>query len=92
MYIEKGWAFDTADFSLVASGNGPHGYVRLVRDVQNKAKWFAQSPAIKDCPNAPELYVGAGAPTLEEAINIANQKAKTAQPIHESNCKCERCS
>ena len=90
MNIERGWAFFTANFSLVVAGNVAHGRVTLVRSGDDRRRWHTAAtqclaalsdPAGELPPDFPPLYVTGFGPTVEEAVVNANRAAADAAPI-----------
>ena len=48
MIIEEGWCFQSADFSVQASGKRASGFVTLVRDPAEKARWHTLPEELKE--------------------------------------------
>jgi hypothetical protein len=81
MEIEKGWAFNTADFSTVAAERpNATGGVTLIRDRENYNKWMGKYAGDAN-GEEPELYVVGRGKTFEEAITNANLAAAHAKPL-----------
>jgi len=74
--IPSGWEFNTADFSVVAAGNGETGSVLLIRCKEQKELWHELVHDIEDDNLWPPLYVQGFGRTLEEAIKDAINKAE----------------
>lgn len=75
--VPDGWAFSSADFSLVASGRGD-GRVALQRDEAGMKWWHSLPQELKDDDNGPALYVAGRGMTFTDAMNDACQKAMLA--------------
>ena len=81
MIIEEGWCFQSADFSVQASGKRASGFVTLVRDPAEKARWHTLPEELKEGESAPPLYAIGHGMTLEDAIKNANLAAARARQI-----------
>jgi hypothetical protein len=82
MNIEEGWRFQSADFSVQASGkDNASGFVTLVRAPAEKTRWHKMPEEMKEDDNGPPLYVIGHGMTLEDAIVSANIAAAHAKPI-----------
>ena len=69
----NGWAFHTADFSMVAAGRpGGRGRVELIRDAENRARWHALGEADRE---RVELAVYGHGMTFAEAFADACKNA-----------------
>ena len=84
--IQKGWKFNTADFSLLASGQDHQsGRVSLIREPSQKEIWHEQIAGIDDEDQWPELLVQGRGFTLEDAIDDANKNAKVLGILSENS-------
>ena len=82
MEIEAGWRFQSADFSVQASGkDSATGIVTLVRAPAEKARWHQMPEDLKEADNGPPLYMIGHGITIEDAIASANIAAAHAKPI-----------
>ncbi len=80
--IVNGWRFQSADFSVQASGKDTaSGIVTLVRSPDDKTRWHDMPEELKDDDYGPPLYVVGHGMTLEKAITDANLKASLAKRI-----------
>ncbi len=84
--IAKGWRFNTADFSIIASGKKTHrGSITLIRCPEDADKWrklVADMDDIDFDENAPHLYVNGYGWTFSEALADANTNASKIKPIN----------
>lgn len=81
MKIEKGWRFQSADFSVQATGKAVTGIVTLVREPAEKERWFQMDEELREDHLGPPLYVLGHGMTIADAIAAANRAAKGARPI-----------
>jgi hypothetical protein len=82
MIIEEGWRFQSADFSVQASGKmEASGFVTLVRAPAEKARWHQMPEESKEDESGPPLYAIGRGMTLEDAVKAANIAAARARPI-----------
>lgn len=81
MDIEKGWRFNTADFSCLAAGRNKKGYVQLIRDPENTKRWHKLPDEIIESNECPELHVYGYGFSFEEAVVNANFNASLSRPI-----------
>lgn len=66
--IPAGWVFNSADFSMLATGSGTEGSVMLKRDKAGTAAWHELSEAERETKS---LYVYGKGKTIAEAIRAA---------------------
>ena len=82
--IQKGWNFNTADFSLIASGQkNRNGTVHLIREPSQKELWHEQIDGIEE-DLWPPLYATGQGKTIEEAVACANANAKAIGILSEN--------
>ena len=82
MNIERGWKFNSADFSVQSHGVGhEYGSVTLIRAPDERARWHQMSDEDKDDEDGPPLYIVGHGVTIQEAITNANLAASHALPI-----------
>ena len=78
--ITPGWKFHAADFSCNAANSERAGYVLLIRDPLQKAKWCKLTEEQTYNSETGELtvplYVKGEGQTLEEALHDACEKAQ----------------
>lgn len=75
-----GWAFYSADFSIIASGGGKPGSVLLVRSPVDCARWGRMSDEQRDRVN---LYIRGDGANLTLAMADAVDKALVADPVED---------
>lgn len=79
----EGWVFNTADFSLLASGNYVvPGSVTFIREPKQRAKWSTLSEVYQ---TAFPLYVYGEGFTLTEAFEDACKKASTLASVFDAD-------
>ncbi|ABL96801.1 hypothetical protein BcepF1.070 [Burkholderia phage BcepF1] len=80
MNIAKGWRFYTADFSVVARGDGLSrtGHVLLIRDAPNRAAWHKLPEHEQGIVH---LFVNGEGENVFDAIEDANSKAAKIPPL-----------
>jgi len=82
MNIENDWRFQSADFSVQASGEDTAtGFVTLVRNPTEKKRWHQMPEDVREDGNWPPLYVIGYGMTIEDTIISANMGAAHAKPI-----------
>ena len=79
--VVKGWVFYSADFSAVAQGTSSMGKVTIERCNNDRQRWHRIVQNIDDEKDWPELFVTEYGTTLEKALEKANKKAKTIEPL-----------